>query len=55
MKIEILLIKNIKIIFVIKFEKRVINTSIFSIIINKFFHKKKLCLIILFKIDKAQK
>ena len=40
---------------VIKNKKYVAGTNIFGIIIGKFYYKKKLCLIILFKIDKASK
>ena len=39
-------------IFAIKFEKCVTNTSIFGIIVGKLRHQKKPCLVILLKITK---
>lgn len=38
---------------IVKLKKSVINIGIFCIIVNKFYHKKKLCLIVLFIIDKG--
>ena len=46
---------NIKRIFTVEFEKHVASTSIFGIIIDKLYYKKKLCPIILIKIDKGLK
>ena len=42
-------------IFVIKFKGYMTNIDIFGIIIDKFYHKKKPCLIILLKVDKDLK
>ena len=42
-------------IFVVELKKHVANASIFNINIGKFRHKKKLYLVILFKIDKNLK
>ena len=42
-------------IFVVEFEKDMANTSIFGIIIDKLYYKKKPYPIILFKIDKNSK
>ena len=42
-------------ILAIEFEKYVASISIFSIIIDKLYHKKKQCLIILFKLNKNPK
>ena len=42
-------------IFIIKFKKHIAGASIFDIIIGKFYYKKKLCLIILFEINKNLK
>ena len=42
-------------IFVIEFKKHVASNSIFGIIIGKLCHKKNLCSIILFKINKNLK
>ena len=39
----------------IELKKRVAGASIFSIIISKLCHKKKSCLIILFKVEKSPK
>ena len=55
MEIEIFFIENVKIISVIKFKKSIANTNIFDIIIGKLCIKKKLCLIILFKVNKDPK
>ena len=40
---------------VVKFLKRMAGASIFGIIISKLYYKKKLCPIILFKINKSLK
>ena len=53
--IKIFFIKNAKMISIIKLERYVINTDILGIIINKLCHKKKLCSIILFKVNKGWK
>ena len=37
----------------IKLKKYIANTYIFGIIVNKFCYRKKLCLVILFKVDKS--
>ena len=42
-------------IFAIELEKYINGASIFGIIIGKLCYKKKLCLIILFKVDKSLK
>ena len=42
-------------IFILELKKYVASASIFNIIISKFYYKKKLYLIILFKIDKSLK
>ena len=42
-------------IFVVKFKGCMANASIFDIIIGKLRHTKKLCLVILFKINKSLK
>ena len=42
-------------IFAVKLKKYVVNASIFNIIIGKFYYKKKLCPVILFKINKNSK
>ena len=42
-------------IFIIKFKKYISNTSIFGVIIDQLSYKKKLYLIILFKINKSSK
>ena len=42
-------------IFIVEFKKYIASTSIFSIIIGKLYYKKKLYLIILFKVDKSLK
>ena len=42
-------------IFIVKFEKCMANANILGIIISKFCYKKKLCLIILLKVDKGSK
>ena len=42
-------------IFVIKLKKYMVGTGIFSIVMGKFYYKKKLCPIILLKIDKSLK
>ena len=42
-------------IFAIEFKKHIASASIFGIMIDKFRYKKKLCLVILFKIDKSSK
>ena len=47
--------KSVKIIFAIELEKCVASASILGIIIDKFYYKNKLCLIILFKINKNSK
>lgn len=39
----------------VQLEKRVVDASIFRIIISKFCHRQKLGLIILFKIDRSSK
>ena len=44
-----------KIIFVIKLKKYIVNIGIFGIIVSKLYYKKKLYLIILFKVDKDLK
>ena len=49
------LIKNPKIIFAIELKRHIANASIFNIIIGKLYYKKKLCLIILYKVDKSPK
>ena len=54
-KIIIFLIKNTKIIVAIELEKYIAGNGIFGIIISKFCYKKKLYLIILFKVDKSSK
>ena len=55
MKIEVFLIENINIIFAVELEVHIANSSIFSIIIGKLRYKKKLCPIILLKVDKGSK
>ena len=40
---------------IIEFKKYIASINIFSIIINKFCYEKKLCLVILFKINKNLK
>ena len=42
-------------IFIIKFKKFIANICIFGNIVNKFYNEKKLCSIILFKINKNLK
>ena len=42
-------------IFVIELKRHIANISIFDIIIGKLYYKKKLCLVILFKISKNLK
>ena len=39
----------------IELKRHVVDTSIFGIIIGKFRYRKKLCLVILFEIDKSLK
>ena len=39
----------------IKLEKYMVDADIFGIIVNKLYYKKKLCSIILFKINKSSK
>ena len=40
---------------IVKLKRCMVNVSIFDVIINELCHKKKLCLIILFKVDKESK
>ena len=42
-------------IFIIELKRRMTNISIFGIIMDKFYYKKKPCPFILFKIDKSLK
>ena len=42
-------------IFAVELERRVTGSSILGIIIDKFRYKKKLCLVILFEINKSLK
>ena len=51
----IFFIRNAKIIFIIELKKYVVSIYILDIIINKLYHKKKLYLIILFKVIKDLK
>ena len=44
-----------RIISIVKLKKYIANISIFDIIISKYYYKKKLYLIILFKINKNTK
>ena len=44
-----------RVIFAVEFKKYVVDASIFDIIIGKFCDRKKLCPVILFKIDKNLK
>ena len=54
-EIEIFFVGNTKIISAIEFEKYIADISIFDIIVYKLRHKKNLCPIILFKINKDLK
>ena len=44
-----------KIIFIVELKKRIAGARIFDIIIGKFYYKKRLCPIIIFKVDKDPK
>ena len=55
MWIKVFFVRNTRVIPVIEFKKHVASASIFGIIISKFRHKKKPCLVILFEIDKSSK
>ena len=54
-EIKIFFIRNAEIISLVKLKRYIANVDIFGIIISKFCHKKKLYLIILFKVDKSSK
>ena len=47
--------KNPRIIFAVELKRRVADASIYGIIVGKLCHKKKPCLVILFKIVKYLK
>ena len=52
---QVFLIENMKMIFVIKHKKFLASASIFGVVVSKLYHKKKSCVIILLEVYKNLK
>ena len=54
-RVKIFLVRNARMIFTVELKRCMASGSIFGIIVSKLDHRKKLYLIILFKVDKSLK